>query len=393
MQPLTQRASSKHVSSKHASSKHASSKHVCSTPSKLGAQVGEHQTSAPETSAPETRVPAQLATLQRLAREIEHLETGGGRAAPQSPRSSAGCAAMDALLPGGGYAAGSVVEYLRSTPACGASSLAWAAAAAAMRQSQGFLVVVDTQHNIYPPPLTSHGIDLAKVIFVRPQSQADALWAVDQALRTSAVAAVFAELERIDERSARRLQLAAESAGGLALLVRSSAARRQPSWAEVQWLVRSQANRRWHVQLVRARGGQTGRSTLLELDPLNGQFDQVASSFEPLAQADIPRHANLERTSYKLAPTSSLAIPSRSQRHESASPLAAQPALAVKPAPSAVSPSAPSAVSPSAPSPGAVHLAAQLAHTAHRLPAADSSAHPPAAAARHDAATRRAAAG
>src|SRR5690606_19118752 len=82
------------------------------------------------------------------------------------------------------------------------------------------------------------------VIFVRPQSQADAMWAVDQALRTQTVAAVIAELERIDDRSARRLQLAAECGQGLALLLRGWQARLQPSWAEVQWLVRSEFNKR-----------------------------------------------------------------------------------------------------------------------------------------------------
>ncbi len=338
------------------------------------------QSSVSQSRVSQSSVPEQLATLQRLAREIEQLDSGAGRAAPQSPRCSAGCAAMDALLPGGGYAAGCVVEYLRSTPACGASSLAWAAAAAAMRQSGGFLVVVDTQHNVYPPPLTSHGIDLAKVIFVRPQSQVDALWAVDQALRTTAVAAVFAELERIDDRSARRLQLAAESAGGLALLVRSCAARQHPSWAEVQWLVRSQGNRRWHVQLARARGGQAGRSALLELDPLNGQFTQVASSFDALLRPDIPHNLSLDRARYKLAPAPSLAIPSRSQPHESTIPAAAQPAVAGKP-------------SPGAASPGAVHLAAQLAHTTHGLPTVGSPAQPPAAAGRPTAEQHRAAAG
>ncbi len=228
----------------------------------------------------------QLAVLQRLAQEIEQLETSGRSAAAQAKISSAGCAALDALLPAGGYAAGSVVEYLRTTPACGASTLAWGGAAAAMHSSGGFLVVVDTQHNVFPPALTSHGIDLGKVIFVRPQSQADALWAVDQALRTSAVAAVVAELERIDDRSARRLQLAAECGGGLALLLRSAAARKQPSWAEVQWLVRSESasQRRWWMQLARVRGGRAGQSVCLEIDPLTGQLT--------LAPLNTPLHRN-----------------------------------------------------------------------------------------------------
>lgn len=282
----------------------------------------------------------QWAVLQRLSHEIEQLETSGRRTSVQAKTSSAGCAALDALLPAGGYEAGSVVEYLRTTPACGASTLAWGAAAAAMQATGGFLVVVDTQHNVYPPTLTSHGIDLGKVIFVRPQSQADALWAVDQALRASAVAAVVAELERIDDRSARRLQLAAECGAGLALLLRSAAARKQPSWAEVQWLVRTEptarassplshlppsmnspANwqsigaggtsiaagntpqgRRWWVQLSRVRGGRAGQSVCLEIDPFNGQLK--------LATPVDSRHRNSHGDSVHHLPT-----PSKSAVH------------------------------------------------------------------------------
>lgn len=288
----------------------------------------------------------QLAVLQRLSQEIAQLETSAGRPTEQAARSSTGCAALDALLPRGGYAAGSVVEYLRSTPGCGASTLVWAAAAAALEATDGFLVVVDTHHHIYPPSLVSHGIDLAKVIFVRPQSQADAMWAVDQALRTHSVAAVIAELERIDDRSARRLQLAAESGQGLALLLRGWQAKQQPSWAEVQWLVRSEFNRRelqrqeingrefdrrqparqWHVQLSRVRGGRAGRSARLEVEPLSGRLR--------LAQP-IPHTLQ----------------PSQSQLHER---LATTTASAQ-------------------PSSGALHLAAQLAHTAHRPAAATAS--------------------
>ena len=324
----------------------------------------------------------QLALLQRLSQEIASLETSSGRSAEQTARSSTGCAALDALLPRGGYAAGSVVEYLRSTPACGASTLAWAAAAAALEATDGFLVVVDTQHQIYPPSLVSHGIDLAKVIFVRPHSQADALWAVDQALRTKTVAAVIADLERIDDRSARRLQLAAECGQSLALLLRGWQARLQPSWAEVQWLVRSEFSKRdfsslennnreftkreidraqfatpqsqrqavnsqvvnsqavngqetgrqriarpqpprhWHVQLSRVRGGQAGRSAVLEVEPLSGKLR--------LAQA--PPHT-LHST--------------QGQPHERLTSTA-----------------------PAQLTPGAVHLAAQLAHPAHRPAAA-----------------------
>src|SRR5690606_20936174 len=148
--------------------------------------------------------------VQQLAREIRQLETAGRRPSAEGAISS-GSQAMDACLPHGGYVRGSVIEFLRATPACGAAYLVYSAAAAAMQASEGFLVVVDVpqsqvvaskpqqarpsgprssrqgawpsqpkgdcepSHFTYPPALVAHGIDLQKVIFVRPASVADAV--------------------------------------------------------------------------------------------------------------------------------------------------------------------------------------------------------------------------
>jgi protein ImuA len=231
---------------------------------------------------------AKQSIVQQLEREVRQLEHSG-RSATSAPLISTGCEALDACLPQRGYTPGSVVEYLRATPACGASYLAYAAAASAMKTSGGYLVIVDIQHQVYPPALVPHGIDLERVILVRPGSHADAIWAVDQALRTPAVAAVVADLEKIEDRTARRFQLAAENGDGLALLLRSAAARHRPSWAEVQWLVRSPVatpvagllspgslaaakigGRYVQVKLIRNRGGSPGALVSLEIDGISG---------------------------------------------------------------------------------------------------------------------------
>ncbi|MBX3420106.1 MAG: hypothetical protein KF752_00980 [Pirellulaceae bacterium] len=217
--------------------------------------------------------------LAKLAGQVRQLELPG-RCLSKASAISTGCPAMDNCLPTGGYAPGSMIEYLRSAPGCGASYLALMAAASALRAgSEKHLVIVDTYHQLYPPAVSSQQIDLQQVIWVRPQSMADAIWATDQALRNPAVAAVVADLETLDARQARRLQLAAQRGGGLGLLLRGLSARRLPSWAEVQWIVRSllppsvQTNtaalaspplRRLEVVLARLRGGTAGARLLLE---------------------------------------------------------------------------------------------------------------------------------
>lgn len=248
--------------------------------------------------------------LERLSREVALLERGGRKLTVSSVFST-GCSDMDALLPQGGYEPGSVIEYLRRTPACGASQLALAAAAAAMESSGGFLIIVDPDKQFYPPALTGHGIDLAKVIFVRPDSVADTIWAIDQALRTDAVAAVVAEVNCLDDRSARRLQLAAQRGGGLGLLLRRAAARGAPSWAEVQWVVKPAIGdgrkrsgapidnrhaapvRRVDVQLARLRGGNPGKVLRLAIDGRTGNIQSIAADERSRHEAE---HRSAEKT-------------------------------------------------------------------------------------------------
>jgi protein ImuA len=232
---------------------------------------------------------SRRALWARLSNEVQRLESQAfekrDRHSAEFESISTGCSPMDACLAASGYSPGSIIEYLRTTEGCGATYLAMAAAASALRAAQDkYLVMVDTRHRFYPPALLSHGIDLRQVIWVRPQSMVDAVWATDQALRTASVAAVVADMETLDDRNARRLQLAAQRGGGLGLLLRNLSARRMPSWAEVQWVVRCPARsldllpasqtvlRRLEVILARLRGGKAGARLLLDIDSVHGQI-------------------------------------------------------------------------------------------------------------------------
>ena len=143
---------------------------------------------------------------------------------------STGSPALDCLLPGGGLRRGTLVEYLTSTTGSGAGTLALAAAREACREGRALVVLDCTTSYFYPPAAAAWGIDLAKLLVLRPVNEADALWALDQALRCPGVGAVWTEWDWIDMRDFRRLQLAAECGGTLGLLVRSARYRgRSPS--------------------------------------------------------------------------------------------------------------------------------------------------------------------
>jgi hypothetical protein len=170
---------------------------------------------------------------------------------------STGLAAIDRLLPGGGLARGLLVEWvgsvndearmtndegkqfshssfvIRHSSFSSATTLSLLAAREACREG-GLLVVVDRQRTFYPPAASAWGVDLDRLIVVRPTSARDQLWAAVESLRSPAVVAVWTAIEQIDDRAFRRLQLAAHAGRTLGVLVRPASTAREPSWADVR---------------------------------------------------------------------------------------------------------------------------------------------------------------
>lgn len=213
--------------------------------------------------------PVSRELIQSLRDRIACLE-GARRPAGEKPISS-GWEELDQLLPGRGFHRGTLVEWLGADEGSGAESLVFAAAREACRDG-GAVVVCDQAQQFYPPAAVRLGIDPGGMIVVQAASDADNLWALDQALRCPGVAAAVAWLEKLDPRTFRRLQLAAEQGGGLGLLVRPARAQSEPSWAEVRLAIQPMPTaaplgpRRIKIQLLRGRGGPSGAVAELEIE-------------------------------------------------------------------------------------------------------------------------------
>lgn len=157
---------------------------------------------------------------------------------------SSGCAELDRWLPAGGLERSALCEW--TTPQTGSASgtLALIAAAHAIRQHTGPLVIIDPLGTFYPPAATSLGIPASRLLWCRPQNRRDTVWTLDQSLRCSTIAAVWVSLPwNLDDRDARRLQLAAEQGPTPGLIVRPASRQPQPSFAAVRWSVTPVAQR------------------------------------------------------------------------------------------------------------------------------------------------------
>jgi len=132
----------------------------------------------------------------------------------------------------------------------------------------------------YPPtlgPVGDGGRLLNRSIFVDPPDADAWVWAVDVALRSSAFAAVVADASGLSMAGSRRLQLAAQSSGGLALLARPPRESGALSAATTRWIVRPTPSPgvqpRWRLELVRCKGMQAmegPRTWVVERDHAQG---------------------------------------------------------------------------------------------------------------------------
>jgi len=103
---------------------------------------------------------------------------------------------------------------------------------------------------------------LERSLFVSPRTAVDRLWAIDLALRSSAVGAVIADGSEMNLPATRRIQWVAKNHGALAFLVRPPWERAEPSAAHTRWLVRrsatggatGSANPAWTIELLRCKG-------------------------------------------------------------------------------------------------------------------------------------------
>jgi recombination protein RecA len=200
-------------------------------------------------------------TVERLRAHIQTLQ-----AAPRTHLAvlRTGVAAVDALLPAGGFPLGQVVE-LWGSAASGRTRLALRAVAEAHRALR-LAAYVDGAGELYPPALSALGVNPARLLWVHPPASAEPHtssqlgWAALQLLRSGAFVCVVLDLtqktHRLSPQASKRLLDAAAHAGGLLLLLTPEEA---PSDGSLR-LRMTAGPRGVHVEVVRSRQGMVARS-------------------------------------------------------------------------------------------------------------------------------------
>jgi len=205
-------------------------------------------------------MPREAANLADILADARVWKLRDASAAPSRPVWSTGCSSLDARLPGGGWPTASLIEVLLDDTGLGEVQLFLPALVACQRighaNDEGpWLVWIAPPHEPYAPALAEHGIELGRLLVVRPPSAAEALWAAEQALGSGVCAAVLLWLKGTDDRWLRRLKLAAEAGGALAVLFRPGRHRFESSPASLRLLMTQGEPR---LDLLKVQGGRPG---------------------------------------------------------------------------------------------------------------------------------------
>lgn len=164
---------------------------------------------------------------------------------------------LDRHLPGGGWPRHALTEILLDHYGTGELQLLMPALAglSSSGEEAGWIAWVGPPFEPYPPALQQWGIDLSRVLIVRPKETREALWAAEQALSSGNCAAVLLWPDELDDAASRRLQLAAEKGQSWAIAFRSLRALTQPSAAALR--IRLDAGEAGtDLGILKSRGGR-----------------------------------------------------------------------------------------------------------------------------------------
>ena len=207
-----------------------------------------------------TWMPRDLSSLADVLADARVWKLKDASAAPARPVWSTGKSSLDARLPGGGWPTASLIEVLLDDTGLGEGQLFLPALVACQHRATGdvpWIVWIAPPHEPYAPALAQQGIELERLLVVRPTTATEALWAAEQALSSGVCAAVLLWLKGTDDRWLRRLKLAAEAGGSLGVLFRPERHRFESSPANLR-IVMSRGEPCARVDLLKVQGGRPG---------------------------------------------------------------------------------------------------------------------------------------
>lgn len=166
---------------------------------------------------------------------------------------SSGYADLDKALPQGGWQPGQLCEMYPQGYGCGDMHILLPTLATLSQQSRWIMLIAPPAIP-YSPALSMAGIDVSKLLMVHPKNHKEALWCVEEGLRSGHCSAVLGWLPETDSTAIRRLQLACESQQSLCWIWPSSRQQSNASAAPLRLQIRRESADQAALRFVKRRG-------------------------------------------------------------------------------------------------------------------------------------------
>lgn len=193
-----------------------------------------------------------------------------------------GIEAVDRRLPVGGLALGALHEVAGGGNGAVHGAAAALFVAGIMARTTGQVLWCVTRRDLFAPAIAQAGLHPNRVIYAEVGDEKTVLACCEEGLRHGGLGGVVGEVARLSMASSRRLQLAAEGSGTLAIAIRrwhrasDAADFGQPTASVTRWRVTALPSTplpvpgvgraQWLVELIRARAGECADLTLEACD-------------------------------------------------------------------------------------------------------------------------------
>ena len=204
---------------------------------------------------------------------------------------------IEAAFPGGRFPTGAVHEFINYTSEQAAASNGFVGGLlGSLMKNGGACLWIGATRKLFPPGLAFYGIAPEKVLFVELAREKDILWAMEEALKCEALAAVVGEIREIDFKASRRLQLAVEKSRVTGFLIRQNPKNAGTVATVTRWEINPLPGMleesmpgvgfpRWQVTLQKVRNGKPGT---WQVEWSAGRFQFSVPSI-PVMQAEEQR--------------------------------------------------------------------------------------------------------
>ncbi len=191
------------------------------------------------------------------------------------PAESTGYQVLDNQLGGIGWPCGALSECLLDTPGIGELHLLLPLMRRLSDAGQT-IFWINPPYTPYAPALARERVNLDQVVVIHTDNASDALWTLENCLRSPVTGLVMAWPDKMASRDVRRLQLAAEAGSNVCVLFRERCHAAQNSPAALRLELEAGLDQALNIKVLKRRGSWPGQSCALPLSNRAGLAFQEA---------------------------------------------------------------------------------------------------------------------